>query len=95
MALTTTQLANKRTRHELSRRSARIRRNRNYTSERIGGRRRETAEQRQNAADAMAAAQEASKAAVVESIRGKRGGFIDGVKSRLFKLMPRRTGGGE
>jgi hypothetical protein len=93
--LTAVKLANKRTRKVMRRRTLRNGRRRNAASLDLG---RHRARLRMNA-EALAklreqeeSKREESRAAVKAAVAGKRGGFLDGVKSSLFKMMPRRTG---
>ena len=79
MALTEAALSSKRARHELRRST-------------LANGRRTAASSHEVGRIALAAAQEETRAAVRAASAGKRGGFIDGAKSRLFKLMPRRAG---
>jgi hypothetical protein len=85
--MTATDLANKRTRKVLRRRTLLKGRRRNRPSAYRGSRRALDAYELAQRMDALKAQQERSEAASA----GKRGGFMDGVKSKLFKLLPRRT----
>lgn len=94
MALAPAVLAEKRTRKVLRRRSFKRGRRTAAKSHDVGSYRRRMrldAEELARRNEAYEAERARSRAAVQEASRSKRGGFLDGVKSRLFQMLPRRT----